>query len=152
MSSTGFPDQKSYLLHLQSIGRLPKGFSVGSTRFTFKPFEVDKILPMNLTLLVLDEPTDSFACKLTSNTFPGGPIYVDRDRVKNSEFLQAIVINNKISNVCPGGVNDYGAGDSERVCDAAATVLKLKSKALVFPSSTGIIGKPLHARSNLCFS
>lgn len=33
-----------------------------------------------------------------------------------------------------------GAGDSDSLCDAVATALKLKSKSLVFPSSTGIIG------------
>jgi glutamate N-acetyltransferase / amino-acid N-acetyltransferase len=137
----GFRSQSSYLDHLRSIGTLPEGFSVGITRFKFRPFEVDKILPMNLTLIVLDEPTDSFAASLTSNAFPGGPIYCNRDRMKNSKYLQAVVINNKISNVCPGGVEDFGRGDSEAICSAVAKSLKLPSSSHVFPSSTGIIGK-----------
>eukprot|EP01035_Chromulina_nebulosa_P019542 gene19542-25440_t len=77
---------------------------------------------------------------LTSNVFPGGPIYVNKDRIKNSSKLQAVVINNKISNVCPGGVNDFGRSDSESICDAIANQYALVNKDLVFPSSTGIIG------------
>ena len=60
--------------------------------------------------------------------------------MKSSKFLQAVVVNNKISNVCPGGVADGGAGDSERMCQVVANCLKLSSKDLVVPSSTGIIG------------
>lgn len=135
-----FPDQDSYLKHLQSISALPKGFSVGIARFPFKPYEVDKTLPMNLTLIMTQKPTSSFAAMFTSNEFPGGPIYVGKDRMKTSKTLQAVVVNNKISNVCPGGSKDYGASDSDRVCEAVAEVLKLQSKQLVFPSSTGIIG------------
>jgi len=139
-SINGFPDQQTYLDHLQSISSLPKGFSVGNARFPFKPYEVDKVLPMNLTLIMTDKPTSSFAAMFTSNEFPGGPIYIGRDRMKNSKTLQAVVVNNKISNVCPGGSSDYGASDSDKVCEAVAEVLKLPSKNDVFPSSTGIIG------------
>lgn len=135
-----FLNQGDYLNHIRSISHLPKGFSVGTTRFNFKPYEIDKQLPMNVTLIVADEPTDSFAAMFTSNRFPGGPIYIGKDRLKNSKHLQAVVINNKISNVCPGGSSDFGAGDSDRICEAVASKLKLKSKSLVFPSSTGIIG------------
>lgn len=137
---TGFSSQRAYLDHLKSIASLPDGFFVGSTRITFKPYEVDKILPMNVTLIVTDKPTDVFASLLTSNTFPGGPIYIDRERLQSSTELRAIVVNNKISNVCPGGVSDFGASDSDRICQAVADSLEFPSKALVFPSSTGIIG------------
>lgn len=119
---------------------MPRGFSVGAARFSFRPFEVDKTLPMNLTLIMTDAPTDSFAAMFTSNKFPGGPIIVGKERMKSSPFLQAVAINNKISNVCPGGATDFGAGDSDRVCQAVADQLGLPSKTLVFPSSTGIIG------------
>jgi len=136
----GFPDQKSYLQYLESISTLPAGFSVGAARFSFSPFEVKKTLPMNLTLIVTDESTDAFAAMFTSNQFPGGPIYIGKERIKSSPALQAVVINNKISNVCPGGSTDFGAGDSDRVCQAVADQLGLPSKSLIFPSSTGIIG------------
>ena len=136
----GFSDQAAYLRYLESISALPEGFSVGAARFSFKPFEVDKTLPMNLTLITTVEPTDSFAAMFTSNKFPGGPIIVGRERMKSSPKLQAVVVNNKISNVCPGGSSDFGASDSDQVCQAVADKLGLPSKTLVFPSSTGIIG------------
>ena len=140
--STGFNFKSltDYITHLKSISSLPRGFSIGTTRFDFSPIELDKQLPMNLTIIKLDEPTESFAAMFTSNQFPGGPVIVGKDRMKNSKFLQAVVINNKISNVCPGGVSDRGVGDSEAVCSAVADALKISSKDLVFPSSTGIIG------------
>jgi glutamate N-acetyltransferase / amino-acid N-acetyltransferase len=136
-----FTSVTEYINHLKTISALPKGFSVGTTRFMFRPAEVDKMLPMNLTIIKLDEPTSSFAAMFTSNQFPGGPVLVGKDRLANSEFLQAVVVNNKISNVCPGsGVTDRGIGDSEQVCQYVADALELKSKDFVFPSSTGIIG------------
>ena len=112
------------------------------TRFFFQPAEVqNKVLPMNLTLIVVDEPTDSFAAAFTSNKFPGGPVLVGKKRIAESNFLQAVVINNKISNVCPGGgVSDGGFSDSQSICDSVAATLNLPSADLVFPSSTGIIG------------
>jgi glutamate N-acetyltransferase / amino-acid N-acetyltransferase len=133
----GFANQKDYLEYLATISELPKGFSVGNSRFNFKPFEVEKTLPMNVTIIMADKPTSSFAAMFTSNQFPGGPIIVGKERMKSSEFLQAIVVNNKISNVCPGGSPDRGAGDSDAICEAAAATLKLGSKSMVLPSSTG---------------
>lgn len=136
-----YESQSSYISHLQTKAKLPAGFSVGATRFTFSPLEVqDKILPMNLTLIVANQPTSSFAALFTSNLYPGGPVIVGKDRLHRSSTLQAIIVNNKISNVCPGGVTDRGAGDSESICQAVASALGLPSKDLVFPSSTGIIG------------
>lgn len=77
----------------------------------------------------------------TSNLFPGGPILVGKERFKNSKAIQAIIVNNKISNVCPGGGNgDGGYSDSDDICSALAEVYQLPSKDLVLPSSTGIIG------------
>lgn len=57
--------------------------------------------------------------------------------------MNAIVINNKVSNVCSGG---DGVGDSELVCEAVAKALKLPGgAATVLPSSTGVIGWRLPA-------
>ena len=138
---TTFADQGSYIKYLESVAALPRGFRVGATQFQFNPIEVDKTLPMNLTLIMTEEPTASFAAMFTSNKFPGGPIYVGKDRMKNSEMVQAIVVNNKISNVCPGGSSDFGKSDSEELCQAVAEHLSLPNGAsAVIPSSTGIIG------------
>lgn len=50
------------------------------------------------------------------------------------------MVNNKISNVCPGGLGDGGFGDSESICQSVAQILNLPYSNMVFPSSTGIIG------------
>ena len=138
--SQNFKSSKDYLSYLEKISELPTGFSIGTSRFSFKPFEVEKVLPMNLTIISLDKPTDTFAAMFTSNKFPGAPVIIGKNRMNSSKFLQAIVVNNKISNVCPGMVSDSGVGDSEEVCQAVSSSLGLVSKDMVFPSSTGIIG------------
>jgi hypothetical protein len=106
----GFANQQEYLTYLASVSALPQGFSVGTSRFMFQPFEVQKTLPMNVTVIVADKPSTSFAAMFTSNQFPGGPIIVGKDRLKSSKALQGVVVNNKISNVMPGGSPDRGAG------------------------------------------
>jgi glutamate N-acetyltransferase/amino-acid N-acetyltransferase len=76
--------------------------------------------------------------------FPGAPIIVGKDRVAEGGPLHAIVINNKVSNVCGGG---DGVADSEMVCEAVAAALKLPGGAKsVLPSSTGVIGWRLPAK------
>jgi len=58
--------------------------------------------------------------------------------------IQAIVINNKISNVCSGG---NGVANAEYVCEALANALNLPGGAeSVLPSSTGVIGWRLPAK------
>ncbi len=89
---------------------------------------------MTLTLIALDRPTADFAAMFTRNAFPGAPIIVGRTRLDGAT-LGAVIINNKISNVCaPGGVEA-----SERICAATAQLLGL-TPAQVLPSSTGVIG------------
>jgi hypothetical protein len=136
--SLQFSNKADYIAHLDGISKLPAGFSVGRTDFKFEPFEVKgKVLPMRLTLIKTDEPSTSFTAMFTSNLCPGGPIILGRRLMKESKALQALVINNKISNVCPGsGVSDRGVGDSQRVCDGVASALGLPSSDLVLPSST----------------
>ena len=100
----------------------------------FVPMEVPKPARMALTLLALDRPTAAFGAKFTRNAFPGAPVVVGRRRLE-APALGAIVVNNKVSNVCaPGGVEA-----AERVCAEAARLLGL-SPGEVLPSSTGVIG------------
>ena len=76
--------------------------------------------------------------------FPGCPVKVGKSRLSDGHPLQALVINNKVSNVCPGG---DGVAAAESVCDAVATSLKLPNGAnSVLPSSTGVIGWRLPAK------
>jgi glutamate N-acetyltransferase/amino-acid N-acetyltransferase len=89
---------------------------------------------MKLTILSLDSPTPDFAALFTRNAFPGAPVMIGRRRLAEPA-LGAIVVNNKISNVCAPG----GEADAEQVCAAAAALLGL-APAQVLPCSTGVIG------------
>jgi glutamate N-acetyltransferase / amino-acid N-acetyltransferase len=73
--------------------------------------------------------------------FPGAPVIVGRERLAGGTPLQAIVINNKISNVCPGGEPGAGVRDSKLVCDKVADIWSLSGGgSAVLPCSTGVIG------------
>ena len=131
-----FASSEAYLASLAPHAALPKGYRVGTHAFNFRPRELpEKVAKMTMTLIALDKPTSNFAAMFTSNAFPGAPVLVGRQRLAEKE-IQAIVVNNKISNVCaPGGVED-----SERVCSEVAKLLQLPSPRHVIPSSTGVIG------------
>ena len=136
MSSTQntFSSRAAHRAWLAAQAALPKGFRVGTTRFEFLPKEAPKPSKMTLTLIALDAPTPDFAAVFTKNAFPGAPVIVGRQRLGEPR-LGAILINNKISNVCaPGGV-----AASEAVCAAAAGHLGL-APTDVLPCSTGVIG------------
>jgi glutamate N-acetyltransferase/amino-acid N-acetyltransferase len=98
------------------------------------PKEAPKPAKMTLTVIALEQPTTSFAAMFTRNAFPGAPVLVGRKRLAEPT-LGAIIINNKISNVCaPGGVET-----AERICAATAQSLGFTPKQIL-PSSTGVIG------------
>jgi glutamate N-acetyltransferase/amino-acid N-acetyltransferase len=119
---------------LAAQAALPQGFRVGTARLEFLPVEVPKPSRMALTLLALDRPTPAFALKFTRNAFPGAPVVVGRAR-RDGPRLGAVLVNNKVSNVCaPDGV-----AAAERVCAATARALGLAPEE-VLPSSTGVIG------------
>ena len=129
-----FPSRDAHRAWLASQAALPQGFRVGTARFEFVPKEAPKPSKMTLTLIALDRPTPDFAAVFTKNAFPGAPVIVGRRRLAEPR-LGAIIINNKISNVCaPGGVEA-----SEAVCAATAGLLGL-APAEVLPCSTGVIG------------
>ena len=138
-----FSDRDAHRAWLASQAALPAGFRVGTTRFEFVPREAPKPAKMTLTLIALDRPSPDFAAAFTKNAFPGAPIVVGRKRL-NEPTLGAIIINNKISNVCaPGGIET-----SERVCAETARLLGL-TRTQILPSSTGVIGWALPAESIL---
>jgi glutamate N-acetyltransferase/amino-acid N-acetyltransferase len=133
-TNLSFQDRNAHRAWLATQAALPAGFRVGTTRFEFTPREAPKPTKMTLTLIALDKPTTDFAAMFTKNAFPGAPIVVGRQRLAEPA-LGAIIVNNKISNVCaPGGVEA-----SERVCAETARLLGLAAKQ-VLPSSTGVIG------------
>jgi glutamate N-acetyltransferase/amino-acid N-acetyltransferase len=130
-----FDSQAAHLAWLREQAALPLGFRVGTARFGFVPVEAPKPAQMTITLIALDEPSPAFAAMFTKNAFPGAPVIIGRRRLASAERLGAIVVNNKISNVCaPGGVEA-----SERICAEAGKLLGLPASA-VLPSSTGVIG------------
>ena len=136
MASTAltFNDRASHRAWLARQARLPAGFRVGTTRFEFMPREAPKPAKMTLTLIALDRPTPDFAALFTRNALPGAPIIVGRQRLEEAS-LGAVIVNNKVSNVCaPGGV-----AASERICAELAKLLAL-SPGQILPSSTGVIG------------
>ena len=129
-----FSSRDAHRSWLASQSALPAGFRVGTTRFEFMPREAPKPARMTLTLIALDQPTPDFAAMFTRNAFPGAPIIVGRKRL-DEPVLGAVIVNNKISNVCaPGGVEA-----SEQICAKTASLLGIASAA-VLPSSTGVIG------------
>lgn len=136
MSSTNltFTDRDAHRAWLASHAALPAGFRVGCARFEFTPREAPKPAKMTLTLIALEQPTPEFAAVFTRNAFPGAPVIVGRQRLAEPT-LGAIVVNNKISNVCaPGGVEA-----SERMAAETARLLGLAGNQ-VLPCSTGVIG------------
>ena len=136
MSSTQktFADRASHRAWLATQSALPAGFRVGVARFDFTPVEVRKPATMTLTLMALDRPSADFAAVFTRNAFPGAPVVIGRSRL-DQPSLAAIVVNNKIANVCaPGGI-----AAAERVCAEAARLLGF-AQPEVLPSSTGVIG------------
>jgi glutamate N-acetyltransferase/amino-acid N-acetyltransferase len=113
---------------------LPSGFQVGTTTFEFTPREAPKPSKMTISVIALDEPTENFAAVFTKNAFPGAPVVIGRQRL-GEKRLRAIVINNKVSNVCaPDGVES-----AEAVCAKTAESLGCGPKEIL-PSSTGVIG------------
>jgi glutamate N-acetyltransferase/amino-acid N-acetyltransferase len=130
-----FADRGAHRAWLQSQSALPAGFRVGGSGLSFTPAEAPKPAKMTLTLIALDRPTPDYAALYTRNAFPGAPVLVGRSRLAAGRPLSAVIINNKISNVCaPGGVEA-----SERVCAETARLLGVAPDA-VLPSSTGVIG------------
>lgn len=136
--AVAFNSAEEYEAWLGEASALPQGFRVGVTGFEFTPEEADLPSKMNITLVALDEPTANFAAVFTLNSFCGSPIVVGRQRLASSPTLQAVVVNNKISNVCAAG---DGVAASEAICKEVANQLNLPGgSASVLPSSTGVIG------------
>jgi len=141
-----FNSEKEYLDYLHTVSQLPRGFATGSAEGKFTSAEAPSLgeLPIRCTIISLTNgATDNWAAVFTTNKFPGAPVLVGRDRLEKGGPLQAVVINNKVSNVCSGG---DGIADAELVCESVAAALRLPGGGrTVLPSSTGVIGWRLPA-------
>jgi glutamate N-acetyltransferase / amino-acid N-acetyltransferase len=131
-----FSSSEVYESFLKSHVPLPEGVSFSTDSLSFMPGELadeGKVLSMNLTLLALDEPTDSFSVLYTRNAFPGHPVVIGKELLGESK-LKGLLINNKIANVeCPKGYEK-----SRKLSELAGDLLP--GEGAVFPFSTGIIG------------
>ena len=116
--------------------RLPDGFRLATTSLEFIPQErpEGKPYPMRLSLVLADRPSTAFAGMYTRNAFPGAPVVVGREMLKGTQ-AQAILINNKVSNVG----SPTGIADARALCAGIARECGI-APDLVFPASTGIIG------------
>ena len=132
-----YQNERDYLSDLKDRAVLPSGFRVATVPISFFPTEraVSEPLKMNLSLIALNEPTESFAAVFTRNAFPGAPVKIGRRRLAESKTVSGVLINNKISNVCAEG----GEEDAEEILSVLGKSLGVPGESL-FPASTGIIG------------
>jgi glutamate N-acetyltransferase/amino-acid N-acetyltransferase len=130
-----YRNQEEYLFALSQRAQLPEGFAGAVYPFMFTPAEkAGKEYKMNLSLILLDRPTERFAAMFTSNAFPGHPVTIGKKRL-SAKAWRAILVNNKISNVrAPGGEED-----AEEVLSELGKLIGAPTDSLL-PSSTGIIG------------
>ncbi len=131
-----YNSQAEYLDAAKRRALLPAGFSAASVSFSFTPVErpLGGQKEMNLSLIMLDRPTDRFAATFTRNRFPGAPVLLGKSRL-DEEAVSGVVINNKVANVCaPGGLDT-----AERICQALGALLGQEGRRF-FSSSTGVIG------------
>jgi glutamate N-acetyltransferase/amino-acid N-acetyltransferase len=139
-TSLVFASKAEHRAWLEAQSGLPAGFRAGTATLAFTPPEAPRTARMNLAILSLERPTPSFALKLTRNAFPGAPVLIGRRRLA-APRLAAVVVNNKVSNVCaPGGLEA-----AELVCTETARALGVAPDE-VLPSSTGVIGWRLPVR------
>ena len=138
-TSLSFSSRADHRAWLTTQAILPAGFRVGTARFEFMPKEAPKPARMGLTLIALDRPSPDFAAVFTRNAFPGAPVLIGRERLK-APTLGAIIVNNKISNVCASD----GVATAEKIAAETARLLNMPATA-VLPCSTGIIGWGLPA-------
>lgn len=87
---------------------------------------------------ILSDCPCTAAAVFTRNTLPGAPIIVGRKNIADGK-LQAIIVNSKNANVA---TEQKGIEDCETICEILAGECGI-DKALVLPSSTGVIGKRL---------
>lgn len=127
---------QSYLDELRQRGKWPRGFQGYTSTITFVPSERPSLEPyrMNLALVQADKAVTSFAGVFTRNQFPGAPVIIGREMLKQ-QSVAGVLINNRISNVCsPTGLSDI------RSLQESLSELTGFPARDYFCVSTGIIG------------
>jgi glutamate N-acetyltransferase/amino-acid N-acetyltransferase len=116
-------------LHLNPI--MPEGFQCASVNCGLKEIGTD------LSLFISDVCANA-AAVFTQNRFPGAPVIVGREIIKQGK-LRAIVVNSKVSNV---GTGEDGVLNARKMGMAVAREFSI-DPGQVLMSSTGVIAKPL---------
>jgi glutamate N-acetyltransferase/amino-acid N-acetyltransferase len=92
---------------------------------------------LDLGVIHSERPAQA-AAVFTRNVFQGAPLIVGKEHIGNG-LIQTVVVNSKNANVANGFA---GVERSRKVCEVLAEELSIQTD-LVFPSSTGVIGRPL---------
>ncbi len=125
-----------YLQALNDRGKMPPGFQVATIATSFEPPErPSKKLSIKSALLMLDEPSPSFAATLTRNALRGAPVEIVEDLLRRDVPVRGILINNAVANV---GVAT-GKDDARTVLGRLAELADAEDQFFA-PASTGVIG------------
>lgn len=89
--------------------------------------------------MIFSEKPAKAAGTFTRNIVKAAPVKWDQNIVRDSAFVQAVVVNAGIANACTGA---EGMSYCQQTADAAAEALSLSSDA-VLVASTGVIGMQL---------
>ncbi len=130
-----FNDTDDYLSWLEDQAVLPPGFRTGTASLRFRPEErpASGEQAMDLTALLLDEPTEAFGAVFTRNALPGWPVLAGR-ALLDAPRVSGVLVNNRVANVRTPG----GREAADRL--TAAFGRTVGAEAPLVPASTGVIG------------
>jgi glutamate N-acetyltransferase/amino-acid N-acetyltransferase len=129
-----YQSSEQYLSRLARRAALPAGFCAATASLVFSSAEKPGSFPMNLSLILLDEPTPSFAARFTRNRLAGAPVLLGRQRLEEPR-LRGVLINNKVANVGTA----TGVRDARAVLGELGGLLDTPERELL-AASTGVIG------------
>lgn len=112
---------------------LAKGFRLGTASAGFK-----RSGKPDLSLAVSDTPAMA-AGVFTTNLFKAAPVVVGMEQLRQSQVMQAIVINTGQANACTG---DEGIANCRKTIEMISSATGIGSTAIL-PASTGVIGAQL---------
>lgn len=110
----------------------PKGFIAGGFYCGIRKAKKD------IALIVSEKPAIT-ACVFTLNKVIAAPLIVDKQQLKKSKLISAVVVNSGNANACTG---EKGIEDAWTMINTTASALKIPSEQILV-SSTGVIGQYL---------
>jgi glutamate N-acetyltransferase / amino-acid N-acetyltransferase len=112
--------------------KTPKGFLFSTAEAAIKkPGRKD-------IALILSEAGANIAGAFTTNTVKAAPVRICMQKIKSGKG-KMIVVNSGNANACTGG---QGKKDAHNIISYLAKLLGVSS-SLIYPCSTGVIGKPM---------